>query len=188
MSTLHLYPLDDIDQMVYPETSNTLTLDSPALSVFTDFEHHTPLVIDADTRMVDAEKLMRKAHVRLKLVIDEQNRVVGLLASDQLAGEQPMKMAFRGLDRNQLTVAHLMQPRSTIQSLDFHELSRSTVRDVVATLQEKGVQHCLVVEHQHHQIRGVISAADIARRLHIDLPISQQATSFLDVFQVLHHH
>jgi DeoR family transcriptional regulator, catabolite repression regulator len=52
---------------------------------------------------------------------------------------------------------------------------------VLNTLQHNGEQHCLVIDTDSHHIRGVISASDIASRLHIPVHI-EKAPTFLNIF------
>jgi hypothetical protein len=51
----------------------------------------------------------------------------------------------------------------------------------VKALKQKGAQHCLVVDSEQNQIRGLISASGIASRLHIPLQI-ELPTTFVDIF------
>ena len=66
-----------IDRLVSLEDDSQIGLDSSALEVFTDFTRHRPLVIDASTSITDAETLMRRTHVKLKLVVDPAGRFLG---------------------------------------------------------------------------------------------------------------
>jgi hypothetical protein len=40
------------------------------------------------------------------------------------------------------------------------------------------------VDEQTHQIRGIVAASDIARRLHVPVKI-EHPTSFIDIFDVM---
>lgn len=188
MKPLEIFKLETIDKLLYPDNLSDLTLDSSALHILTDFERHKPLVLEADTSLIVAEQLMRKAHVRLKLIIDADGRLVGLLSAAQVFGELPIQIISEGTLKSDITVSQLMQPRKSLSCLDFHQLSNASIGEVVNILQAEGIQHCLVVDHREHHIRGVVSAGDIARRLHIDVPITQKATSFIDIFNALNHH
>ena len=78
-----------------------------------------------------------------------------------------------------------MTPRSDIKALDYKVMMNSTIADVIETLKKDGAQHCLVFETQEHQIRGIISTSDIARRLHMPLDIETKTTTFVDVFKAI---
>lgn len=46
------------------------------------------------------------------------------------------------------------------------------------------MQHCLVTDPENKQIRGVISARDISRRLHIPVDIESPQT-FVNIFEAV---
>jgi CBS domain containing-hemolysin-like protein len=185
MKNMTLVNLNDVDHLVYPEQFDEITLDSQAVSVFTDFKEHRPLVIESDISAVQAEYMMRKSHVRLKLVVDDNANLLGTISLDQLSSQNILIHQQKGFDREDILVKHLMMPRVEIKALDFKEMMTSTIADVIETLKKNGAQHCLVVESLEHEIRGIISTSDIARRLHMPLNIETNTTSFIDVFKVI---
>jgi CBS-domain-containing membrane protein len=182
MKTLALHALSPAEHLVHPEEFHELKLDSPALSIFTDFKKHRPMEIDADTPAVQAEYLMRKAHVRLKLVVDRKEELVGTISLKDLDEQNFILRQRNGFAREAIQVRHLMLPRERIKALAYRDLMSATVGDVVHVLKQNGQQHCLVIDPQEHQIRGLISASDIARRLHIALEV-EQAPTFVDIFE-----
>jgi CBS domain-containing protein len=185
MKNMNLLALNSIDHLVHPEEFDEITIDSPGVSVFTDFKKHKPLVIESDISAVKAKYLMQKAHVRLKLVVDKESELLGTISLDQLSDQNFLIHQNKGLDREDILVKNLMTPREEIKALEYKELKTSTIADVIETLRKDGVQHCLVVESQKHQIRGIISTSDIARRLHIPLDIETKTASFIDVFNAI---
>lgn len=187
MKNMNLITLNSLDHLVHPDEFDEITLSSPAISVFTDFKEHKPLVIESDIPAVQAEFLMRKAHVRLKLVVDKNAELIGTISLTQLSDQNILIHQQKGLDRDDILVKHLMTPRSEIKALDYKEMMNSTIADVIETLKKDGSQHCLVVETQEHQIRGIISTSDIARRLHMPIDIETKTTSFIDVFKAIHN-
>ncbi|SQH77717.1 CBS domain protein (fragment) [Shewanella benthica] len=56
------------------------------------------------------------------------------------------------------------------------------VSDVVRSLQQNGLHHILVEDHQQHHIRGLISANDVARKLRVPIDI-EQPPSFMHIFK-----
>jgi CBS domain containing-hemolysin-like protein len=78
-----------------------------------------------------------------------------------------------------------MRHRTSLRSIDITDLQGASVGDVIHTLQENGEQHCLVIDRKSHHIRGMISASDIARRLHLPVIIEQTPT-FASIFGSLH--
>jgi CBS domain containing-hemolysin-like protein len=95
-------------------------------------------------------------------------------------------MVASGVSRSKLLVNDLMRERLSLRSIEISDLEQATVGDVIHTLQENGEQHCLVIDRAKHNIRGLISASDIARRLHLPVVIEQTPT-FISIFASLHH-
>ena len=184
MKTLNLYSIDSVDHIVYPEDYEEITLSSPALGIFTDFRKYKPLVIDANTLAVEAQSLMAKAHVNLKIVLDENKNFCGVVDLYTLSERNIVKRVSNGEQRTDLVVTDLMLPSSKMKALDYAELEAAFVSDVVETLKRNGLQHCLVVDHATHEIRGLISSSDIARKLRIKLELSK-ALTFAEIFSAL---
>lgn len=184
MKNLALCDLEPIDELAWPIESG-VDLDSPALTIFTDFEKSTPIVVDATTLAVDAEALMMNAHVRLVIVVDDSH-FLGVVCLDDLNLQEMIKREINGISRTDLTVADFMQMRNELKAFSFEDLQKSTINDVVETLQKRGQQHCIVVERDRHKIRGIISASDIARKLSVPININMNS-SFVNIFNALHH-
>ncbi|SEI07703.1 CBS domain-containing protein [Rheinheimera pacifica] len=184
MKTLALYSVEAIDHLVQPTDFDGMTLNSPALTVVTDFKHSQPNVVAASTTAREALDMMQQEQTKLKLVVDHDAELVGLLHLDQLSDQSIMRRIAFGDSRDDITVADLMRPRERIKALAYQQLQHCSIADVVNTLQSSGEQHCVVIDRESHQIRGVISAQDIARRLRMQLHI-QQAPTFLHIFDSL---
>jgi CBS domain containing-hemolysin-like protein len=181
MKTLALYPVEAIDHLVQPDDFDGTTLSSPALHVVTDFKHSQPNMISSTSSARDALEMMQQEQAKLKLVVDNDGEMVGLLHLEQLSDQAIMRRVAFGDSRDDIKVADLMRPRERIKALAYQQLKHCSIADVVNTLQSSGEQHCVVVDRESHQIRGVISAQDIARRLKMPLQIQQQPT-FLHIF------
>jgi CBS domain containing-hemolysin-like protein len=184
MKTLALYPVEAIDHLVQPADFDGTTLSSPALSVVTDFKHSQPNMISATSTARDALEMMQQEKTKLKLVIDNYGELAGLLHIDQLSDQALMRRVASGSSRDDILVSDVMRPRERIKALAYQQLLHCSIGDVVNTLQSCGEQHCMVVDRASHQIRGVISSQDIARRLRIQLHIQQKPT-FLHIFDSL---
>jgi predicted transcriptional regulator len=186
MNNLQFHPLDTVDQLVRPDDYQHFDLSSSALELLTDFTRVNPLVIDSDTLAEDAEKLMLKTHVKLKVVINSDSEFIGLISYDNISAQNIMRLVASGIARKDIKVADLMMDRSAIKALDYKDISKASIGDVVEALKSKGVQHCLVVDSESHHIRGLISASDIARKLHLSIPIYKQP-SFIEIFNEIKH-
>ena len=181
MKNIALYDADQVDHLVWPENFKHLDGESPATEIFTDFRLHEPLVIDADTLALDAEQMMKRSHVRLKLVIDRNDEFVGVLALEDLSDSEVIKKVANGFKRDELRVTDMMRRKQNLKVFEYEDLALMKVNEVLDVLRQYGHQHCLVVERNEHQIRGIISASDIARKLKIAISI-QQPPKFTELY------
>ncbi len=183
-SRLRTRSVDSVDELAMPDGSVDVTVDSPALTVFTDFRKHQPVVIDSETSIPDAEVYMAKAHVRLNLVVDKSMHFLGTLGFRDLYGEESQKRMAHGTSRTDISVRDVMVPREKLQAIEYDNLTRASVADVIETLKQEHSQHFLIVDSEAHEIRGIVSAGDLARRLHIPIDISK-APSFEEICHAL---
>ncbi len=185
MRTLNLFNVEAVDELAWPENYQEINLNSSALLVFTDFKKHKPLVIDGNLNALKAEKLMMNAHVRLKIVLDNNNRFIGVVSLSDISHQEIMKKVASGDKHDDLSVSDFMQTKALLKAISYEELKSSSVGDVLQTLKANGERHCLVIDKDEHNIRGVISTSDLVRilKLHIDLSLP---LSFVDIFNLIH--
>jgi len=169
---------------VHPEYFNEITLKTSALTIFTDFKQHQPQVIEGDTPAFRTRYLMRKSHSELKLVVDRSDDLIGIISFKELNEQNFMLQQAKGISRDDIQVRDLMVPRSAIKAITYQDLKEASVGDVIETLKQNRQQYCLVLDMDQHQIRGIISAAEVALRLHMPLEI-QQPDTFLDIFRAM---
>ncbi|MBU2924305.1 CBS domain-containing protein [Colwellia sp. 1_MG-2023] len=181
MKTLSLLDLDKIDQIATPEQFQDINMHSPAINIFTDFNQHKPLMIDASTLAVDAIKLMMKEHVHMKIVVTDEDEFLGVITSNEVSEQNIMAKIAQGFTREELLVSDVMITRASLNAFNFEELEKAKVSDVIEALKHYKVRHCLVLDQSHHHIRGVISSSDIARKLKLPITIDV-ATSFSKIF------
>ena len=181
MKKLHLYSASNIEEMAWPEEILSISRATPALHFFTDFKHNRPLVIDSSISAVDVQKLMKKAHVRLKFVIDEHNKFLGVISTDELIDSIIVQKISEGYSREEVLVTDLMRSKNDLSALDYNQLANATIGDVISALKNSGQQHCLVVDKESNKIRGIFSASDISRMLQLPIYI-QEKSSFYKVF------
>ncbi|QJR80680.1 CBS domain-containing protein [Alteromonas pelagimontana] len=174
MHVLPLYKIESVDKLVWPVAPTRITTQSSALTIFTDFKEHMPLVIDSATQAVELERLMKQSHVKMKIVLDHSGQFAGIVTLNDLSEQRIMQKVAHGATRSELKAIDFMQPKSMLQSFDYAQLSRSTVGDIVETLKDSGQHHCLVVDREAHEIRGIVSVSDIARLLRVPLDIQLQ--------------
>lgn len=182
MTQLTLHSTKEVHDLIWPVESEQCTLKSPALEIFTDFMEIRPLVIDADIPAQELTDLMRKAHVKLKIVLGPAGEFVGIISLGDLEGPKKVQKIAEGTRLDDLLASDLMQPKCQLNAFTYDELKKATIGDVVELLKKIGEQHCLVIDG--NKVRGVISASDIARKLNIDIDLSSN-TSFVKLYLAL---
>ena len=167
----HVISLGSTVSLARPkELPEMVRLDSPALEVMTDFHLIRPVTVKPDVLIDDALEGMRRAGVRLLLVTDEHEQVIGLISAADIQGDKPIRiMEENRVERAALSVAMVMTPRHEIKVLDMRSVVDSQVGHIVQTLADLERQHILVVEvlpeDGHQQIRGLFSTSQISKQL-----------------------
>jgi CBS domain-containing protein len=150
--------------------ADRVTPDSPALRVMTDLTRASPATIRPQAPLSGANQFMITRAVRLLLVVDEHDAILGVITATDLLGERPMQVATgRGLRRAELSVADVMTPAAQVEVLALADVERARVGHVLETLRRLGRQHALVVDAEN-MVRGIFSISQIARQLGVALP------------------
>jgi hypothetical protein len=166
-----------------PQASR-VDVESPALQVMTDLMRVSPATIRPQAPLSGANQFMITRGVRLLLVVDDNETVVGVITATDILGERPMVVATgRGLRRDELTVADVMTPAEQVQVVALSDVEGARVGHVLAMLRRAGRQHALVVDFdtlpparplappaRRTMVRGIFSISQIARQLGIALP------------------
>lgn len=135
-----------------------------AMLVFTDFARVYPVTITTDRTIDYALHKMKNAGVRLLIVVDKKQHMIGLITADKIMGDDPVRMAEdKQIDHNQITVAMLMLPQKNIQVLESSHLRDARVGHIVATLHHLEQKYLFVVDHGI--VSGLFSASQIGRQL-----------------------
>ena len=151
-----------------------ITLDSPALDVMTDLKKHSASTIHARDSIADANDKMKQRGVRLLLVVDISDSILGLISATDILGERPLQhIQKHGGQRKDIQVKDIMTGQNDIEVLQIKDVSRASVGDVVETLRYTGHQHAVVVDNQGwnnaQTVRGIISLNQIARQLGLEI-------------------
>ena len=180
--------LRDYTRLSKPDAlSGVLTLDSPASSIVTRFEFTRPLALELDVGINEALLMMKKSHVRSVIVMDSTEQFRGIISVSDLESRKVLSIAQGlGQRRDELCIADVMTPSAKLAGLSLQQVDGCCIGDVLKTLQDVGSQHMLVVNPEDQHICGIISASDIARKLHIPVAITERATSFREIVNVLY--
>lgn len=169
-----------------PSTFTLVRADSPAMCVMTDFKQVSVATIAPEATLAQANQTMISRGVRLLLVIDRDDEVLGLITSRDTSGEKPIQLVQKtGTKFNDLLVSDLMCPRERIDLIDTHDVLTAKVDDIVATLKALKRQHAMVGERDpisgKVRIRGVFSATQIGRQLGMAIQTFDVTSTFSEI-------
>ncbi len=183
---LQLVSLESPYELAFPDNFTDIHLESPALAILTDFKSHPPATLYLDNTIDEARQFFVNAHASVLPVVDRDDHFRGLMPHGRLSEEAVMRLVSFGQRREDLQVRHLMIPRDHLRAIDHDTLAHTNVGKLLSLLRQEGQPHVLVVDHGDQQIRGLISAEDLARRLHLAIEVPQQPT-FIEIFTALTH-
>jgi CBS domain containing-hemolysin-like protein len=172
MKTLTYVSTKSVNDLTWPTMVENITLYTSALSVFTDFQKAGPRVIESNTRADVLVQLMKKEHVRMKLVVDEGNHFVGIISLEDLSEDALIKLVAEGYKRSEIMVADLMRAKEDLLALSYTSLKNSDIESLLYSQRENSLQHLLVIDENTKTIRGLISSNDIVRQLRLDVDVA----------------
>jgi len=148
--------------------------DDPAITVMTDFRRVAPVTIEPYHRIDAALRKMKVAGVRLLLVPDEEDNIIGLITAADIQGERPIRLIEETrISRNDIQVDMIMTPVGQMEALRMVSVRHASIGQIVDTMQALRRQHTLVVEcapgSQDAKIRGLFSTSQISRLLGRDI-------------------
>jgi len=159
-----------------------VTLDDPAFAVMTDLRNVPAASTTPGEPITKAHAQMIQRGVRLLFVLDANATLQGVITATDLLGEKPIRfMRDRGVTHNEITVADIMTPASMLEAIPIQDVAQMRVGHIVATHKSVRRQHLMVVEEGGRRVRGLFSAAQIARQLGLELQTMEVAQTFADV-------
>ena len=167
-----------------------VTPDSPAREVMTDLSRVSPATIRPQAPVSGAHHYMISRGVRLLLVVDDHESILGVVTATDILGERPMLVAReRGLRVDEQTVADVMTPAERVQVMSIEDVEAARVGHIVATLRHQGRQHALVMQadgdRRRALVRGIFSLTQIARQLGVTMQPTVVAGTFAEIEAVL---
>lgn len=172
MKTLTYVSTKSVNDLTWPTTHENTNIYSSALSVLTDFQTTGPRVIESNTRADELVQLMKKEHVRMKIVVDSYNHYVGVISLEDLSENVFIKRVADGYKRSELMVADLMRSKETLLALSYTSLKNSDIESLLYSQRDNKLQHLLVIDEDTKAIRGLISSNDIVRQLRLDVDVA----------------
>jgi CBS domain-containing protein len=173
-----------------------VTRESPALEVMTDLLRVSPATIRPQAPVEGANQYMISRGVRLLLVVDEREGVLGVVTATDVLGEKSLRVALElGLRRAELSVGDIMTPARQVEVLALADVEGARVGHLLETLSRAGRQHALVVDTdvlpaknlidpplRRTMVRGIFSLSQLARQLGVPLQSSGEvARTFSDI-------
>ncbi|MCX7120945.1 MAG: hypothetical protein NTZ67_04120 [Gammaproteobacteria bacterium] len=154
------------------ELPELVHMDDPALSIMTDYTLIPPHTISPNDTKIG--RAMETSGVHLLLVINNEGHFQGVLGSQDVWGEKPIKLIQENrIRRDQVLVKMIMVPYSHVTALDFSLLESARVGHIVKTLSENKQQYVLAVSPSTadavQMIRGIFTASQISKQLHVDV-------------------
>ena len=166
-------------------------IDDPAISVMTDFKEVVPVTIEPHFRIDTALRKMKVAGVRLLLVPDVDDNIIGIITAADILGDLSLKKGQElEMPHRDLHVDMIMTPLERMLAVDMVTVRDARVGHIISTLRNHERQHMLVVEidrmtHQH-MIRGLFSTSHISKLVSHDITDPEYAAHTLaDVYHEL---
>ena len=145
---------------------------SPATQVMTDLTRVAAVSTWSYATVGEARQAMIAHRVRALFVVDADDAVLGIITSTDVMGEKPIQVAHqRGVPHDEVLVREVMTPSDALEAMEFADVLRARVGDIVASLRLAGRQHAIVIESapdataRTRTVRGIFSLTEIARQL-----------------------
>ncbi len=159
--------------------------ESAALDVMTDLSKVAAMTIGPCATLEAAEERMIASAVRLLMVTDQYNCILGIITATDLRGERPMQYLKEvGGKREDIFVRDIMTPREKVEVLYMEDVKTARVGDIVETLKRVGRQHALVVDRDdngHQSVRGIFSTKQIGKQLGMEIETTEIAKTFAEL-------
>ena len=196
MNTDNFVPLDYTTlspETTYHRPTQTLpervTARSPAIDVMTDFTQVTAISMGPCATINAAEQRMIASNVRLLLVTEQSNKILGIITATDIQGDRPIKYIQKvGGKREEIFVQDIMTPADQLDVLQMKMVEKVMVGDIVQTMKKVGRQHALVVDTDdegNQTLRGIFSTKQISRQLGVEIDTAEIARTFAELEEAL---
>ena len=169
-----------------------VTLDSPAVDAMTDFKHVVAVTIDPEAGIDDANRKMIENGIRLLMVVENPDMVLGIITASDILGEKPMQIVQeRSVRHSEIVVRDIMTPHQMLEVIQMRDVLNARAGHVVATLKRAQRQHAMVVESNKgdscQAVRGLFSTSQIARQLGVPVHVGDVARTYAEIETLLNH-
>lgn len=168
---------------------DAVTLQDAALDVMTDLTRVKVFTVAPDTLIDHALQKMIHAEVRLLIVTDPLDTVLGVVSAYDIMGERPVSVSSaERIPHSAVRVEQIMTTRDDIDALRMKDVEDACVGDIVATLRGAGRQHAIVLDKDDRGravLCGIFSTTQIARLLGVAIESDGKAQSFAELERAL---
>lgn len=172
---------------VYSDTQPLIDLTSPALKMVNNFTEKDPLRAHYDISIIEALQKTSSQHTDFILVIDDSEKLIGIVSSADLQSSKIMVLAQRlNVNRADISLRHVMTPLTQLTGVSMQSLSYACIGDALQTMEHHGTMFLLVTTADN-EICGLLSAREITKTLQIPLHISPIAHTFSEVLEHVEH-
>lgn len=170
-----------------------VTPKSPALEVMTDLKKTTAITIHPDESLDSAQQKMIQRAVRMLLVVDYNDEILGIITATDILGEKPIQAVQKnGVSAKDLKVKDVMTEQSEMDALNIKDVSHARVGDLLETLKHHHRQHALVVDTQGPRneitVRGIFSLTQIARQMGVHVQTYDVAENLAEIAHFIQKH
>ncbi len=182
-------PLLENAPIHHPITPEVVHASEPALTVMTDLKLTQAFTLTANIPIDEALQKMIYCGVRMLLIVDPDDNMVGLITARDIMGDKPINFASKEkIPRAKICVGDIMTPLEKVYVLPMKEVERAVIGDIVFTLREAGDQHALVTEVTPNGriiIRGIFSTTHIGSKLGVEIQPTGAVQSFAELEEAL---
>lgn len=162
---------------------------SPATDVMTDFTKVAAITMGPCATLSAAEQRMVASNVRLLLVTEQSNKILGIITATDIQGDRPIKYIQQvGGKREDIFLQDIMTPTDKLDVLQMKVVEKVMVGDIVQTMKSVGRQHALVADiddEGNQTLRGIFSTKQISKQLGIEISTAEIARTFAELEEAL---
>jgi predicted transcriptional regulator len=159
--------------------------DSPAIDVMTDFTKVAAISMGPCATISAAEQRMIATNVRLLLITEQSNKILGIITATDIQGDRPIKYLQKvGGKRDDIFLQDIMTPADKLDVLQMRDVEKVMVGDIIATMKRVGRQHALVVDvddEGNQTVRGIFSTKQISKQLGIEIDTAEIARTLAEL-------
>lgn len=173
------------------EQRSEIRVDDEAILLMTDFNNCKLFSVSSTELMDFANAKMIHCGVRLLFVSDNETDLLGIITAEDILGDRPINYISQHKGgRGDILVRDIMTPITQLEAVNIRQVERSSIGDIVKTIQNHGRQHIVVYEQDETRavtVRGLFSSTQLERVLGISIPLVPTAHSFAEVENALCH-